>query len=66
MTAWSLRALDTNTFQFDTVKSIDLTPICPSLTEMTCEPISREDWEKHPPKPCPPPHPTGSLCQEYD
>jgi hypothetical protein len=65
VTAWFLRALDTNTFQFDTVTAIDLTPICPSLTELTCERISRSEWEEDPPKPCPPPHPEGSLCEHY-
>jgi sporulation and spore germination protein len=64
VTAWFLRALDTNTFQFDTVRSIDLTPICPSLTELKCEPLSRSVWEKNSAKPCPPPQPPGSLCVE--
>jgi spore germination protein GerM len=66
VTAFFLRALDTNTFQFDTVRSIDLTPICPSLrkTGLTCdEPLSRSDWEKYE-KPCPPPQPPGALCPE--
>lgn len=45
VTGYFLSGLVENVFQFKSIKVLDLGPLCPELTELVCEPITRGEWE---------------------